>query len=77
MTYQVAAIKDQYFTGENAEYSRGWMACYRKVGSPKWIICKDWHGDGHGAGINATVWASTPEAAKEAARSWLKKRLRK
>jgi hypothetical protein len=77
MTYEISAIEDQYFTGENAKHSRGFMAVYRRVGAAKWTICKDWVADGHGSGFNATVWGNTREAAKEAAKQWLRKQLKK
>ena len=75
MAYLITAIKDPYFTGENEAYSRGYMAAYRRTDAAKWTPCADWIADGHGSGHNATVWRDTPEAAKEAAKKWLKKKL--
>lgn len=76
-SYYVAGISDPHFTGENATYSRGFLACYRQDGETKWTPCANWIGDGHGSGHMASIWCDTKEKAKEAAKEWLRKRAAK
>jgi hypothetical protein len=71
MAYQIGAHKDQQMP---EPYSRGYAAVYRKVGAEKWLFCRVDLGSGHGA---VRIWEASPEAAKAAARAWLKKQLAK
>ena len=70
MTYQVAALKDKMAEAFEAAGcpSRGWAAAYR-VNGGEWKICRE----NHGAGGMVTIWEKTPEAAKAAAKEWIKK----
>jgi hypothetical protein len=71
MIYQVTALKDKMAEALEAAGcpSRGWAAAYRISGG-EWKLCRE----NHGAGGMMTVWKNTPEAAKSAAKEWLKKR---
>ena len=72
MTIQLGALADTVFTGENAAYSRGFRAAFRVDNGP-WKICTV----SHGAGGTHPIWCESAEAAKEAAREWVRKMIAK